>query len=441
MLDGIEQATQGPVWRPMPDVVRDSFDAPLPRSGRPFAEVAADFASRVAPYTAGNRHPRFFGWVHGGGTAVGALAEMLAAGLDANLGGRDHAPVEVERQVVRWMRSLFRFPVDSSGIVVTGTSMANFMAVIVAKTRRLGRATRRTGLRNDGLVAYTSAAAHDCVDRAFELSGLGSDALRRVATDAEHRLDLAALASAIERDRQAGLTPFMLIGTAGTVDVGAVDDLLSLAELARREGLWLHVDGAFGALSVLSPELAERVRGIDLADSIAFDFHKWMQVPYDAAFLLVRDAAAHRDAFASEAHYLSRATRGLAAGTPWFTDFGPELSRGFRALKVWFTLATFGIDRLGETIATTCRLAQTLADRVRREPLLELACEPALNVVCFRHRTADNAELVIRLQESGRVAPSSTRIGGRTYIRAAIVNHRTAEADVMALVDAVLALA
>lgn len=441
MLDGIEQATAGPVWRPMPDRVRASFDAPLPLAGRPFDEVVADYAACVAPFTLGNRHPRFFGWVHGGGTAVGALAEMLAAGLDANLGGRDHAPVEIERQVVRWMRALFRFPDEASGIVVTGTSMANFMALLVAKTKHLGNGTRRVGIGQARLVGYTSAAAHNCVERAFELSGLGSNALRRIPTDAAHRLDRAALELAIANDREAGLTPFILIGTAGTVDVGAIDELDALADVAAREGLWFHVDGAFGALSVLSPEIAPRVRGIERADSIAFDFHKWMQVPYDAAFLLVRDGDAHRAAFASEAQYLTRATRGLAAGAPWFTDFGPELSRGFRALKVWFTIATFGIERLGEVVAETCRLATLLADRVRQEPSLELLCEPQLNIVCFRHREADSAELVIALQESGLVAPSSTRLGGAPAIRAAIVNHRTTQRDVDALVDAVLALA
>lgn len=441
MLDGIERGVSGPVWRPMPDTIRASFDAPLPRTGRAFAEVAAEFETHVAPYTAGNRHPRFFGWVHGGGTAVGALAEMLAAGLDANVGGRDHAPVEIERQIVRWMRALFGFPDAASGIVVSGTSMANFMAVVVAKTKRLGVETRRVGIGDARLVAYTSTAAHNCVERAFELSGLGSDALRRVATDSRQRVDRAALEAAIAQDRAAGLTPFMVIGTAGTVDAGAIDDLQGLADIAQRERLWFHVDGAFGALAVLSPELAPLVVGLERADSIAFDFHKWMQVPYDAAFLLVRDGEAHRAAFASEAQYLARATRGLAAGTPWFTDFGPELSRGFRALKVWFTLSTFGVDRLGETMGETCRLARVLADRVRREPALELACEPQLNIVCFRHRHADNAELVIRLQESGLAVPSSTRIDGSPVIRAAIVNHRTTDADVMALADAVLALA
>ncbi len=279
------------------------------------------------------------------------------------------------------------------------------------------------------------------MERAFELSGLGSDALRKIPADADERLDLAVLEDTIARDRAAGLTPFMLIGTAGTVDVGAIDELDQLASLAAREDLWFHVDGAFGALAVMSPELAPLVRGIERADSIAFDFHKWMQVPYDAAFLLVRDGTAHSAAFASEAHYLGRATRGLAAGTPWFTDFGPELSRGFRALKVWFTLATFGVDRLGAVVAETCRLARVLADRIRKEPNLELVREPQLNIVCFRHRTRDNAELVIVLQESGVVVPSSTRVGGVPVIRAAIVNHRTTEADVMALVDAVLAVA
>jgi aromatic-L-amino-acid decarboxylase len=202
------------------------------------------------------------------------------------------------------------------------------------------------------------------------------------------------------------------------------------------------------AAVTLDPEDRERFRAeahamLDaiLDHSIAFDFHKWMQVPYDAGFLLVRDGDAHRDAFASEAHYLTRASRGLAAGAPWLTDFGVDLSRGFRALKVWFTLNVFGVDQLGEVVATTCRLARHLADRVRREPELELLAEPLLNIVCFRHRRVDSDALVIALQESGRAAPSTTRIGGVLAIRAAVVNHRTGAADVDALVDATLELA
>ena len=448
MIDHLEEVPSGPAWRPMPPDVRAAFlDAPVPRTETPFAEVHAEFERLVVPYGTTNIHPRFLAWVQGGGTPYGMIAEMLAAGLNANVGGRDHAPVEVERQLVRWMRELFRFPESASGILLTGSSVANFLAVVVAKTARLGKETRQRGLTGEGtrLVAYTSAAAHSCVQRAMELSGLGSAALRRVPFGPDHRIDLALLRAAIASDRAAGMTPFLVVGNAGTVDVGAIDDLASLAVIAREEDLWFHVDGAFGSLAVFSPELAPLLNGLELADSLACDFHKWAQVPYDAGFLLVRDGEVHRAAFASQAAYLTRETRGLAAGDPWFTDYGVDLSRGFRALKVWFTLKTFGIARLGEMIAETCRLARFLAARVSREPTLELLAPVPLDIVCFRVRHADesaadtvNREIVLELQESGLAVLSTTRVDGKLAIRVAIVNHRCRESDLELVVDAIV---
>ncbi|NUO48171.1 MAG: cytochrome D ubiquinol oxidase subunit I [Polyangiaceae bacterium] len=444
MLDHVAGVASGPVWKHMPDAERKDLDEPLPRAPRGLEGVYDTFVRRVLPYAAGNLHPRFFGWVHGGGNLAGMLGEMLAAGLDANLGGRDHAPVLIERQVVRWAREIFRFPETATGILVTGSSIANFMAVVVAKTARLGVETRKKGLAGHRLVAYTSSAAHGCVIRAMELSGLGSDALRVLPVDASHRLPVGELAAAIARDRAAGLEPFLVVASAGTVDTGAVDDLEALADLAAREKLWLHIDGALGSLGVLSPKIAPRLAGIERADSIALDFHKWLQVPYDAGFLLVRDGDAHRAAFAQRPAYLARAKRGLAAGEPWFTDFGPDLSRGFRALKVWFTIATYGADQLGAAIERTCALASRLGDRVSREPALELLAPVNLNVVCFRVRHADadrfNDDIVIDLQESGFAVTSTTRIDDKLAIRAAIVNHRTTESDIDALVDEVLRL-
>ncbi len=450
MIDHIEQVPAGPVWRCMPPEVRGAFAAPLPRGETAFTEVHAEFERLVQPYAVGSTHPRFLGWVHGGGTPYGMMAELLAAGLNANVGGRDHAPVEVERQIVRWMRELFGFPETATGILVTGTSIANLYAVLVAKTKRLGRDTRVRGLVGETtqLVAYTSDAAHSCVLRALELSGIGSAALRRIPFDGDQRMDIAQLRTTIARDRAAGLTPFLVVGTAGTVDVGAIDDLAAIAAIAKEENLWFHVDGAFGSLAILSPQHAPLLAGLELADSLALDFHKWGQVPYDAGFLLVRDGEAHRAAFAAEAAYLTRESRGVAAGEPWFADFGVDLSRGFRALKVWFTLKTFGLDRLGAVIGETCRLAKVLEARVAREPLLELVAPVALNIVCFCVRHPDgavadrlNRDLVIDLQESGIAVPSTTRIGGRVAIRVAIVNHRCSEADLTILVDAVVARA
>lgn len=441
-IDGIANVRARPVWRPIPEDVRAAFRADLPREVSDLAEVYREFAEHVAPYATGNVHPGFMGWVHGGGTAVGMLAEMLAAGLNANLGGRDHMPIEVERQIVDWMRRLFAFPDSASGIFVTGTSMANLMAVLVARTSALGTLARQHGIGNDGalLTAYTSRAAHGCVSRAMDIAGLGTDALRRIDVDADHRIDVAALRAQIAVDREVGFKPFLVVASAGTVDIGAIDDLRAIAELCREEGIWFHVDGAFGALAILSPELAPLLGGIELADSIALDFHKWGQVPYDAGFLLVRDGERHRQAFAQPAAYLRREARGLAAGAVWPCDLGPDLSRGFRALKTWFTLKTFGTDRLGAVIVRSCALAKYLEARVLAEPRLELLAPVNLNIVCFRYRADDavNREIVADVQESGVAAPSSTTLDGRLAIRAAIVNHRTEEADVDALVAAVL---
>ena len=445
ILDYVERIRERPVWQPIPDEVRARFRAEVPTAPTALGAVHADFMRDVLPYATGNVHPGFMGWVHGGGNPVGILAEMLAAGLNANLGGRDHVPIEVERQITEWMRRIFGFPEGASGLFVTGTSMANLMGVLVARTTMLGAGVRRKGVAGGKrLVAYTSAAAHGCITQAMEISGLGSEALRIVPTDGRDRIDVEALAAAIAVDRGQGLTPFLVVGTAGTVNIGAVDDLAALADLARREKLWFHVDGAFGALAILAPDLKPRLTGIERADSIAFDFHKWGQVPYDAGFLLVRDGARHRAAFASPAAYLRRESRGLAAGSPWPCDFGPDLSRGFRALKTWFTLRVYGTERIGQVISHTCDLARYLERRIMAEPVLELLAPVQLNIVCFRYRSAEadrvNAGIIADLQESGIAAPSSTTIDGKLAIRAAIVNHRTETRDIDALVQAVLAL-
>jgi aromatic-L-amino-acid/L-tryptophan decarboxylase len=444
MLDYVARIRDRPVWRPIPDEVRARFRQALPHQSSDLGEVYSEFTDFIVPYATGNVHPGFMGWVHGGGNAVGMLAEMLAAGLNANLGGRDHIPIEVERQVTEWMRAMFGLPRGASGLFVTGTSMANLIAVLVARTAALGQTVRQHGVDGEGaaLTAYASTAVHGCVARAMDMAGLGTDALRIIEADRFHRIDVAALRERIALDRAAGRKPFLVIGTAGTVDIGAIDDLAGLSALCREQGLWFHVDGAYGALGVLDSQIAPRLAGIESADSIALDFHKWAQVPYDAGFLIVRDGERHRDAFAAPAAYLRRETRGLAAGSPWPCDLGPDLSRGFRALKTWFTLKTYGADRLGAIIARTCAVARHLEQRILAEPRLELLAPVQLNIVCFRYRAADadrvNGDIVIDIQESGIAAPSTTVLDGRLAIRAAIVNHRTDTGDVDALVAAVL---
>jgi glutamate/tyrosine decarboxylase-like PLP-dependent enzyme len=445
MFDHLEHVRERPVWQPIPANVRNGMRETSPHNALPLENVYADFQRSILPYATGNTHPGFMGWVHGGGTAVGMLAEMLAAGLNANLGGRDHMPIEVERQIAQWAREWFGFPEGASGIFVTGTSMANLMAVLIARAEILGERVRGGGLVESGirLRAYAAKSVHGCVARAMDFAGIGSDALRLVPTDTLHRMDVAALDAMITEDRKAGYLPFLVVGTAGAVDTGAIDNLAVLARIARKEQLWFHVDGAFGALLAWSEQLRPRLAGIERADSIGFDFHKWGQVPYDAGFLLVRDGEKHRATFASPAAYLRRETRGLAAGSPWPCDFGPDLSRGFRALKTWFTIKAYGTAQLGRMIEQSCALARKLEARVRAEPSLELLAPVQLNIVCFRYRCGDadriNAEIVADLHEQGRVAPSTTTIDGKLAIRAAFVNHRTQPSDVDALVAGVLA--
>ena len=443
MIDFLKTVRERPVWQPAPPEVVRAFRSPLPTAPEDLDAVLADFSTLIRPYATGNLHPLFMGWVHGAGTPVGMIAEMLAAGLNANCGGRNHIALDVERQITAWAAGLFGFPAEASGVFVTGTSAANQLALLVARNASLGDDVRRTGLREGGgqLVAYTSAEAHGCIKQAMEMAGIGSRFLRLVPVDVRGAMRADALADAIADDRARGLRPFLVAATAGTVNTGAFDDLAAIADICVREKLWFHVDGAFGALVALAPSLRPLIRGIARADSIAFDFHKWAHVPYDAGFLLVRDPERHRRTFSNPAAYLHRAPSGLSAGEVWPCDLGPDLSRGFRALKTWFTFRVHGADKIGACIEHTCRIARHLEQRlIEQSNLYELAAPVALNIVCFGLRTSPDGELnkaiVIDLQERGVAAPSTTIIGGRTVIRAAIVNHRTTEADMDAFMTA-----
>jgi glutamate/tyrosine decarboxylase-like PLP-dependent enzyme len=435
MIDFLRDVRERPAWQAPTAAAKTRLSAPMPVEPTPLGAIYDDFREAVLPFATGNIHPGFVGWVHGSGTPTGMLAELLAAGMNSNLGGREHAAIYVERQVIGWCRTLFDFPEGASGLLVTGSSMANFIAVVVARTARLGVEVRARGLRDaPRLVAYAARSAHGCVTKAMEMAGLGSDALRLIPLDAARRLDVAALAQAIAEDRRAGAVPFLVVGTAGTVDTGAIDDLPAIAALAAAEGLWFHVDGAFGALAMMSPELRPRLAGIERADSIAFDFHKWAHAPYDAGCILVRDGDRHRAAFATEPPYLARFDRGTAAGPTWFADYGPDLSRGFRALKVWFTWREHGTEGLGAAMLKNCRQAAALGEMVGACSDLVLVAPVGLNIVCFRYRregldeeTLDriNKDIVADTQESGIAVPSSTIVDGRFAIRVNLTNHRT----------------
>jgi glutamate/tyrosine decarboxylase-like PLP-dependent enzyme len=448
MIDWVADVRTRPVWRHMPAARREELREPVPAQGTPLSKIYEDFRRLILPYSSANEHPAMMGWVNGGGNPAGYLAELLAGIFSVNCGGRDHAAIEVERQVIAWAAQMVGMPPDASGLLVTGSSMANMIAVLVARRAALGAGVRTHGLQSAPLVAYAQAGAHGCIPRALDMAGLGTGALHLIPAGPgpDRRMDIAALRHAIAEDRAASKIPFLVVGTAGTVDTGAVDDLAAIADVVASERIWFHVDGAFGATAALSPRFRPLLAGIERADSLAFDFHKWAQVPYDAGCILVRDPALQLATFAQSLAYLTQEQRGLAGNPPWPRDFGPDLSRGFRALKIWMTLRAYGTEGLAAVVENGCNLAQYLAARIRDEPGLELLAPVTLNIVCFRvcHGADDldalNRDLVADLQESGVAAPSTTTIDGKLAIRAALFNHRTTKADVDALLAGIARL-
>lgn len=442
-IDQMETVQDGPVWQ-APDEIDPVLAEPSFGNG---ATANDAFLKSLLPLSVGNTHPRFFGWVHGAGTPSGLISEMIGAAMNANCGGRNHAAIRVERAVIRWALDLFGLPDAGSGVLTTGTSMATIVALKVARDHALGFASRTAGVTDIApLVGYTSRAAHSCMDRAFDMLGLGSDALRKIPTDAEGRIDINELGTAIAADIKAGRKPFAICATAGTVNAGAIDPLDTIADVADIHGLWLHVDAAFASALQLSQTHRRRLKGIERASSIAFDFHKWMQVNYDAGCALIRDEEIHRRTFSDRPDYLADIGRGLGSNMPWPVDYGPELSRGFRALKVWSQLIEHGPDKLGAIVDRNIDQAAYLADRVEASPELQLLSYRGLNICCFRHvmNEASEAELdqhnqdiVIALQERGIAAPSTTRIDGKLAIRVNITNHRTRREDIDILVAAI----
>lgn len=438
-----------PAWREMPDAVRTSFSEPLPVEGEGAEAAYRAFAERVRPYPNGNLHPRFWGWVQGTGTPLAMMADMLAAALNPHLAGFDQAPALVEKQVIAWLAELMGFPAEASGVLVAGGTMANVLGLAVARNAMAGFDLRAEGLQGGRprMLVYGGTETHGWAKKAMELLGMGHTALRLTPVDGDYRADVDAMRRAIEADRAAGHHPFCIIGSAGTVNTGATDDLRALAALAREQGLWFHVDGAFGALVRLSDSLAPVVAGIEEADSIGFDLHKWMYQPFEAACVLVRDPEAHRAAFSISAPYLKGATRGPIAGGIPFADLGVDLTRGFKALKIWMALKAHGVSTIARLIEQNVAHVQHLAARVETEPDLELLAPAPLNVVCFRYAPAGveearlnglNEEILLRLQEGGIATPSGTTLNGRYAIRVANVNHRSRLSDFDLLVDSVL---
>lgn len=463
LFDFQQRLPHTPVWQPVPPATRATFEESGPVEGVGAAAVYARVRDDVLPFGLGNCHPRFFGWVQGNGTPLAMLADMIAAGMNPHMGGFNQAPAMIERQVVRWFGEWFGMA-GASGLFVTGGTMANVHALAcarVAMARRLGRDVRRDGVQGwpgepvpSPMVFYGSTETHAWAFKAAEWLGLGDRAFRAVPVDSAYRLRADALQQMLADDRAAGLTPFCVIGTAGTVNTGATDDLATIADLCAREQLWFHVDGAFGALAALSPLVREQVRGMERADSLAFDLHKWGSMPFECACVLVRDADAHHAAFRKSATYLAPSERGPTAGGMYFNERGLDLTRGFKALKVWMQLQADGVAHFGRVITQNVQQVRRLVELIDAHPELERLAPAPLNIVCFRYRPlgkdwphasgaaldALNREVLARLQESGVALPSSTVLDGIFAIRVAHVNHRTRDEDIEALAAAVVTI-
>ncbi|MEO1243212.1 MAG: pyridoxal-dependent decarboxylase [Pseudomonadota bacterium] len=441
MIDYVRTVRERPAWRSVPAATKSALSESLPRDGAPLATVYEQFKNHILPFPTGNLHPGFFGWVMGNGTVTGMLADMLASGMNPHVAGYDQSAAIIERQVISWLSELLGFPDDASGLFVTGGTMANLNGLAVARNEKAGFDFRKNGFQETQtpkLRVYGGIETHNWIYKACELMGLGRSAFRALPVNENYQIDVDACRASIEKDIRSGDKPFCIVGTAGTVNTGAIDDLVTLRALCDEFDLWFHVDGAFGSLAALSDQSKALVAGQETADSIAFDLHKWGYMPYDVGCVLVRHKGAQNATFEQKASYLNSAARGLSVETTYFADKGVQLSRSFRALKVWMSLKEQGADKLGRLIQQNIDQARYLETLAIAHPELEVLAPVTLNIVCFRYRREDlsddvlnamNQEVLLRLQESGSAVPSQTVLKGKFAIRVCVTNHRSRQED------------
>lgn len=440
-LAGIRAA---PIRQPVPPALRERLmHQPLPEIGVEAGALLEAFAQDILPYPMGNASPRFFAWVNSPPAPLAILAELLAAGLDPSVAGGDQAAMYVEHGVLNWLKAIMRFPAEGGGVLCSGGSVATLIGLAAMRHVKTGGDIRKRGFQSDGapMIVYTSTQGHSCIQKAIEILGFGSDNLRKIPVDADYRLDVEALKQQIAADRAAGLRPVCVAASAGTVNTGAIDPLDTIADLCAAEDLWLHVDGAYGGFGILAEQTEGLYAGIERADSLGIDPHKWLYMPIECGCAFVRDAGAMRDAFSLVPPYLRDDT-----ALPWFSEYTIQQTRGFKALKLWMVMQQIGVDGYRDLISRDISLARTLRAKIQARADFELVAAGSLSITCFRYcppGAADvdtlNRRLVEVVQREGRAFLTSTELNGRPVLRACIVNFRTTEADLDELLDAVAA--
>ena len=456
VADFLQSLPRGPVTHDeSPSAVRAELDltGPLPESGMDAGLLLERTAQLLFDHSLFNGHPRFFGYITAPPAPIGILGDFLAAAVNPNVGAWMLSPAatEIESQTVRWIAALVGYPIDCGGLLVSGGNMANFVCFLAARAAKAAWNVREQGVAGDSgrrLRVYGSVETHTWIQKAADLAGLGTASIRWIPTDARLRMDVAALRRHIEADAAAGDVPCIVVGTAGSVSTGAVDPLADISVLCRDHGVWFHVDGAYGGFAAAVREAPDDLRALSLADSVAVDPHKWLYAPLEAGCALVRDPAALRAAFSYHPpyyHFEERATN--------YVDYGPQNSRGFRALKVWLALRQVGAEGYRKMIADDIRLSRAMADAVSRHRELQVTTQ-ALSITTFRYVPPDlrttmseeviepyldrlNRELLDRLQRGGEVFVSNAIVGGHYVLRACIVNFHTAQADVEAVPEIV----
>ena len=446
-----------PVFEPVPgDAVLQMIDTPAPENGHTPDAILDDVIATAMRWPFGQGHPRFYAWVNSTPAVMGIFADAIAAALNPSCAGGNHAAIYIERQVLAWYREMLGLPPSWGGLLVSGGSMAALTALAAARHARAGFDVRRHGLQHPSrtVVVYRSAEAHTCHQKAIELLGIGSAHMRVIPCGPDRRMSVPAFEQAVREDLDRGCTPAAVVTSFGTVNTGAIDSIPDVAAVCRRYGIWLHVDAAYGGPAVLADRYAAHRTSLALADSVALDPHKWLFVPIEAGAVFVRHPQALREAFSLVPPYIQASapadpkTMDPVFGLPWFSEYGFQQTRGFRALKCWMVMKQFGLRGYGAAVERCIALADRLAARIAEAGEFELLEPRGMSIACFRYAPAGatasevdalNRRLLTALQLGGRYFLSGTTLDGRFYLRACIVNGRATEEDIDGLLPAILA--